>query len=57
MNRVLPSIGRLVADDDGQDLLEYGLLGVLIALVAMVGVTTLGQTIRTVFWEVIGNGF
>jgi Flp pilus assembly pilin Flp len=57
MNRVLPGIGRLVADDDGQDLLEYGLLGVLIAVVAMVGVTTLGQTLRTVFWEVIGNGF
>ena len=57
MKRVLPGIGRLVIDDDGQDLLEYGLLAVLIAVVAMVGITTLGQTINTVFWEVIGNGF
>ncbi len=57
MNRVLPGIGRLVSDDKGQDLLEYGLLAVLIAVVVMAGVTTLGQTIQTVFWEVIRRGF
>lgn len=57
MNRVLPGIGRLVADDDGQDLLEYGLLAVLIAVVVVAGVTTVGQTIHTVFWEVIRRGF
>ena len=57
MNRVLPGIGRLVADDDGQDLLEYGLLAVLIALVVMAGVTAVGQKIQTVFWEVIQRGF
>ncbi|HUE89116.1 MAG TPA: Flp family type IVb pilin [Vicinamibacterales bacterium] len=57
MNRVLPGIGRLVIDDDGQDLLEYGLLAVLIAVVVMAGVTTVGQTIQTVFWEVIKRGF
>jgi len=57
MNRVLPGIARFVSDDEGQDLLEYGLLTVLIAVVAMAGVTTLGQTIHTVFWEVIRRGF
>jgi Flp pilus assembly pilin Flp len=57
MNRVLPLIGRLVKGDEGQDLLEYGLLAVLIAVVAMIGVETLGQTITTVFWEVIAGGF
>jgi Flp pilus assembly pilin Flp len=57
MNRVLPGIGRLVIDDEGQDLLEYGLLAVLIAAVAVVGVTTLGQTIQSVFWELIQRGF
>ena len=55
MQQVLAAIGRLAADDDGQDLLEYGLLAVLIAVVAMAGVTTLGNTINTVFWEVIAN--
>jgi Flp pilus assembly pilin Flp len=56
MHRVLPGIGRLVIDDDGQDLLEYGLLAVLIAVVVMAGVTTVGQTIHTVFWQVINRG-
>ena len=57
MNRVLPGIGRLVTDDQGQDLLEYGLLAVLIAVVVMTGVTAVGQTIYTVFWEAIKRGF
>jgi Flp pilus assembly pilin Flp len=57
MNRVLPVIGRLVKGDDGQDLLEYGLLAVLIAVVVMTGVTTLGKTIYSVFWKVIEGGF
>ena len=57
MNHVLPGISRLVTDDEGQDLLEYGLLAVLIAVVVMAGVTTLGRTIQTVFWEVIRHGF
>jgi Flp pilus assembly pilin Flp len=57
MKHLLPCIGRLVADDEGQDLLEYGLLAVLVAVVVMAGVTTLGQTIQTVFWEAIRHGF
>lgn len=55
MNDVLATLGRLVADDDGQDLLEYGLLAVLIAVVVMTGVSTIGQTIYNVFWRAIGN--
>jgi Flp pilus assembly pilin Flp len=57
MHRLLPLIGRLVTRDDGQDLLEYGLLAVLIAVVAIVGIETVGQTIYTAFWEVIARGF
>jgi Flp pilus assembly pilin Flp len=57
MDRVLPIIDRLVRGDEGQDLLEYGLLAVLIAVVAITGVQTLGETIRLVFWEAIANGF
>lgn len=57
MNRMLPVIGRLVRDDDGQDLLEYGLLAVLIAVVAVAGVSAVGRTIYSVFWEVIRRGF
>jgi Flp pilus assembly pilin Flp len=39
--------------EEGQDLLEYGLLAALIALVALGAVTALGQMIYTVFWNVI----
>jgi len=44
-------------DEDGQDLIEYGLLVALIALIALGAVGTLGQTINDVFWEAIANGF
>jgi pilus assembly protein Flp/PilA len=57
MNDVPSAIGRLVVDDDGQDLLEYGLLAALIAVVAVAAVSTLGTTIHTVFWKVIGRAF
>ena len=55
MTQVLSVIGRLAQRDEGQDLIEYGLLAALIALVAMVSITTLGDTIYTVFWEKIGQ--
>ena len=43
--------------DDGQDLLEYGLLAALIALVAIGAVSVLGQTVYTVFWQSIANNY
>ena len=49
--------GRLRRSEDGQDLLEYGLLAALIAIVALGAVTTLGQTIQNVFWTAIANNF
>ncbi len=55
MTQVLTAIGRLVQRSDGQDLIEYGLLAALIAIVAMAGVTTLGDTIYNIFWRSIGQ--
>jgi Flp pilus assembly pilin Flp len=49
------AIARLLVGDEGQDLLEYGLLAALIAIVAIAGITTLGNTIVTVFWQGIGQ--
>ena len=49
------TIGRLALHDEGQDLLEYGLLAMLIAVVAVAGITALGDTIYTVFWQNIGQ--
>jgi Flp pilus assembly pilin Flp len=53
MQSAFTAIKRLAINDKGQDLLEYGLLGALIAVVAVAGVTTLGKTIFEVFWKVI----
>ena len=57
MSDVATAIGRLVVEDDGQDLIEYGLLAALIAVVAVTAVTTVGTTIYSVFWSVIGRAF
>ena len=39
--------------EDGQDLLEYGLLAALIAIIALGAVSAVGNTIQTVFWSTI----
>ena len=52
---VIRKLRRLVLHDSGQDLIEYGLLMFLIAIVAMTSVTALGSTIKTVFWEFIAG--
>jgi Flp pilus assembly pilin Flp len=40
--------------NDGQDLLEYGVLAALIALVAVGAVGALGDHLNRVFWQAIG---
>jgi Flp pilus assembly pilin Flp len=42
-------------EQEGQDLLEYALLVGLITLVAIGAVTTVGNIISTVFWQVIAQ--
>jgi Flp pilus assembly pilin Flp len=52
MDAVLTLVHRLVRTrDDGQDLIEYGLLVALIAIVAIVAVGAVGTTINTAFWQ------
>jgi pilus assembly protein Flp/PilA len=48
---------RFPTSEEGQDLLEYGLLAALIAVIAIGAVTALGQTIFTVFWQTIQAAF
>jgi Flp pilus assembly pilin Flp len=55
MNRIANL--RLRKSEDGQDLLEYGLLAALIAIAAIVAVTAVGATINSVFWETIAGAF
>jgi Flp pilus assembly pilin Flp len=40
-------LNRFIRDDQGQDLIEYALLGSFVAIVALVGATTLGQNLNT----------
>jgi Flp pilus assembly pilin Flp len=54
---LLRCAARLSRREEGQDLLEFGLLVKLIALVALVAVATLGQTIYNVFWKSIAGAF
>ena len=46
---------RLWKEEEGQDLTEYALLLVLIALVAIVSMKTLGQTVSNVFSNAAAN--
>jgi Flp pilus assembly pilin Flp len=57
MARLVAIARRLFREDDAQDLLEYGLLAVLIAVVVMSTVSTLGNTIDNVFWTPIVQNF
>jgi len=52
---MITTISRLVLRDEGQDLIEYGLLAALIALVAVGGVTSVGNKVFTTFWQNIAN--
>ena len=49
--------GRFRRSEEGQDLLEYGLLAALIALIAFGAVTSVGQVINQVFWTTIASSF
>jgi Flp pilus assembly pilin Flp len=57
LRKISEKIGKVRRSEDGQDLLEYGLLAGLIAIVALSAVTTVGNTIHSVFWQVIGQNF
>jgi len=48
---------RFRRSEDGQDLLEYGLLMALIAVFAIGAVAMVGNTINNVFWSAIANNF
>jgi len=41
--------------DDGQDLLEYGLLAALIAITAVAAVGSVGTTMNRVLWQLIAQ--
>lgn len=40
-------IARLVRDDQGQDLIEYVLIGTLVSVAVVIGATALGTNLNT----------
>lgn len=48
-------LSNLWADEQGQDLTEYALLLVLVALSAIAGMSKIGSTISDVFSNAAGN--
>lgn len=56
MLKALSGIVRNLRDDeDGATMVEYGLLIALIAMVALVGVSTLGTNLQSLFTSVGGS--
>jgi Flp pilus assembly pilin Flp len=55
MNIVFKAVRWLVKSDEGQDLVEYGLLAALIAVVAVTGISAVGKNVYDLFWSKIGN--
>jgi len=48
---------KFPTSEEGQDLLEYGLLAAMIAIAAIGAVSSVGQAIYGVFWQSIGATF
>jgi len=55
MRDVALRLSRWLPRDEGQDLIEYGMLVALIAVVAIAAVGVVGTTINTLFWQTFAN--
>jgi Flp pilus assembly pilin Flp len=54
MHQLFTTVNQFVSRDEGQDLMEYGLLMALIAVVAIAAVTSVGAAGQG-FWQSIGS--
>jgi pilus assembly protein Flp/PilA len=52
---MLNSFKSMIRNEDGATMVEYGLLVALIAMVALVGVTTLGKNLSSLYNTVAGS--
>ncbi|HEV3090505.1 MAG TPA: Flp family type IVb pilin [Candidatus Cybelea sp.] len=52
---MLNTFTSMIRDEEGATMVEYGLLVALIAMVALVGVTTLGTNLKTLYTTVAGS--
>jgi pilus assembly protein Flp/PilA len=52
---MITTLSSMLRDEEGATMVEYGLLVALIALVAIVGVATLGKNLLTLFNAAAGS--
>jgi pilus assembly protein Flp/PilA len=52
---MLHTLKSMIRDEEGASMVEYGLLVSLIALVAIVGVTAVGNNLKALFNNVAGS--
>lgn len=52
---MIACLTSMLRDEEGATMVEYGLLVALIAMVALVGVTTLGGNLSTLYTTVAGS--
>jgi len=57
MTRVLRLAGRLARNHEGQDLIEYGLLMFLMAIVSIAGLMSVSDVVNNVLWGTIAQNF
>ena len=55
MPRVIVALEQFVRNDRGQDLMEYALVAVLIAIAAVIAVKSVGDTLNTLWWGPIAR--
>ncbi len=55
MGQMKKLLSRLWREQQGQDLVEYALLLVLIALIAVASITTVGQAVSNAFSNAAAN--
>lgn len=55
MTAQLATIARLLHDDEGQGLVEYALILVLVSVVAFATLQTLGTTVSGIYTQVNGD--
>ena len=48
-------INRFVRDEEGQDLIEYGLLAALISIIAVLAITAVGTKINTSYENIAAS--
>ena len=51
MKRIWEFIAKFAARNDGQDLIEYGLLAALIALIAVAAISGVATTLNNLFYQ------